>query len=143
MEALDLTKRPPRSPREMLPGLDLLMMARTVDKLRASLPGGNLGSYKIAGFSERVLKGLGIDEGEMRDAVAAAPDDAAVAAWVAAHSDASRFAMANALISEPTVGGRLGDAEWLAKNPVAKTLAPETPLIDYLVVDDREHFAKT
>jgi hypothetical protein len=35
------------SPRELLPGLDLSMAARTVDKMRATLPGGNLGSYQI------------------------------------------------------------------------------------------------
>ena len=55
MDALDLTKQPPRGPRELLPTLDLLMIARTVDKLRATLPGGNLGSYQIPGFSTRLL----------------------------------------------------------------------------------------
>ena len=99
MDALDLTKQPPRAPREMLPGLNLLMIARTVDKLRATLPGGNSGDYKIAGFSERVLNALDIEEAAMRDAVAAAKNDAEIAAWVAAHSDASRFDAVNAAIS--------------------------------------------
>ena len=59
MDALDLTRRPPRSPREPLSGLDLLMVARTVDKIRATLPGGNIGEYQITGFSSRLLLKLG------------------------------------------------------------------------------------
>ena len=119
------------------------MIARTVDKLRATLPGGNSGDYKIAGFSERVLKGLDIEESAIRDAVAAAKDDAEVAAWVAAHTDASRFDAVNAAISAPTVADRIGDPEFLAKYPIYATLPPETPLIDALAADDRAAFAKT
>ncbi len=53
MDALDLTTHPPRSPNLRLGGL--LMLARTIDKLRASLPGGNLGVYYIRGFSATML----------------------------------------------------------------------------------------
>ena len=42
MTPLDLTKQPPRSPRAPLGHLDLVMAARTVDKIRATLPGGNI-----------------------------------------------------------------------------------------------------
>ncbi len=70
MDALDLTQRPPRSPRDLLPGLDLLMAARTVDKIRATLPGGNLGQYQITGFSSSLLNRLGIVEGLLREAIA-------------------------------------------------------------------------
>jgi hypothetical protein len=143
MEALDLTKRPPRSPRETLPGLDVLMIARTVDKLRATLPGGNLGDYKIPGFSGRLLQGLGIDESEMRDAVAAAANDGEVAAWVAAHTDVSRFPAVNAALLAPTIASRLDDAEWLAKYPIAKRLPRETALVDFLILDDEAAFAKS
>ncbi len=79
----------------------------------------------------------------MRDAVAAAKDDADVAAWVAAHSDASRFDAVNAAISAPTIADRAGDPEFMAKYPVYATLPPETPLIDALAADDRAAFAKT
>jgi hypothetical protein len=142
MDALDLTKQPPRAPREMLPGLNLLMIARTVDKLRATLPGGNSGEYKIAGFSERVLKGIDIDEAAMRDAVAAAKDDTEIAAWVAAHADASRFDAVNAAISAPKIADRIDDAAFIAKYPIYATLPPETPLIDALAADDRAAFEK-
>ena len=92
MEALDLTRRPPRSPRELLPDLDLLMAARTVDKLRATLPGGNLGAYQITGFSSRLLEALDIPEALLREAIAAADSDAKVAAWIREHSDPARYA---------------------------------------------------
>jgi len=46
------------------------MLAQTVDKLRATLPGGNLGSYRIAGFSAQLLWKLGIEEDALRDDVA-------------------------------------------------------------------------
>jgi hypothetical protein len=143
MDALDLRKQPPRAPRTLLPGLNLFMIARTTDKLRVTLPGGNIGDYKIAGFSERVLKGLDIDESAMRDAVAAAKDDAAVAAWVAAHTDASRYDAINAAMSARTIADIIDDRELMAKYPVYATLPPETPLIDALAADDRAAFAKT
>ena len=68
MTPVDLTKAPPRSPYAELGGL--LMLARTIDKLRASLPGGHLGAYKMAGFSVRLLEGLGIAEDDLQGVVA-------------------------------------------------------------------------
>ena len=63
MKPLDLSKQPPRNPRVMLAGL--LMMARTVDKARALLPGGNPGRYYITpGISGWMLKKLGLSEAE-------------------------------------------------------------------------------
>ncbi|MBV9232887.1 MAG: DUF5069 domain-containing protein [Candidatus Eremiobacteraeota bacterium] len=91
MDALDLTRRPPRSPREPLADLDLVMLARTVDKLRATLPGGNLGSYQITGFSSHLLERLGIAEAQLRETIARADSDEAVAAWIRAHSDPATY----------------------------------------------------
>jgi hypothetical protein len=45
MRPLDLTKAPPRSPREELRGL--CMLPRMIDIARAKLPGGNVGEYQI------------------------------------------------------------------------------------------------
>jgi hypothetical protein len=45
MTALDLTKAPPRSPREELRGL--CMLPRMIDIARAKLPGGDVGEYQI------------------------------------------------------------------------------------------------
>jgi hypothetical protein len=141
MDALDLTARPPRSPRAILAGLNLLMMARTVDKLRATLPGGNLGSYQITGFSSRLLEALGIVEGELRAAVAKASSDSDVAAWIESHSDPARFTEINAKFEELTVGQRLDDAEWVKRYPIALTLPPQTSRLDLLDADDAEMFA--
>jgi Domain of unknown function (DUF5069) len=140
MDALDLTKRPPRAPRELLPGLNLLMIARTVDKLRATLPGGNPGEYKISGFSDRTLKALGIEEAALLDAVAAAKDDAEIAAWVAANSDAARYDEVNATLATLKIADRIGDPAFAAKYPIYAQLPPETALIDALVEDDRAAF---
>ncbi|MFY9720272.1 MAG: DUF5069 domain-containing protein [Candidatus Cybelea sp.] len=114
MNALDLTKQPPRSPRELLPGLDLLMAARTVDKMRATLPGGNIGSYQITGLRSRLLERLGIVESALREAVANAASDDAVARWIAAHSEAGRYAEINAALERATIGERLDEQAGLS-----------------------------
>ena len=66
MEPLDLSSRAPRSPRTPLAGLDLIMAARTVDKFRAQLPGGDIGLYRIPGYTERLLTAFGLTEDEFR-----------------------------------------------------------------------------
>jgi hypothetical protein len=141
MDALDLSKRPPRSPRELLPGVDLLMLARTVDKIRATLPGGNIGEYQITGFSSSLLNALGIAEQSLRAAVAAAGSDAEIADWIRSHTDPARYAEINAKLESRTVGERMNDAEFLRRYPGARNLPPETPRLDHLIADDAEAFA--
>jgi hypothetical protein len=82
MEPLDLTTRPPRAPRETLAGLAFL--PRTIDKLRAEMPGGTMGTYlnRPDGLSAFMCKRIGVDMDELRAVVASAPDEEAVAAWV-------------------------------------------------------------
>ncbi|HEU5480541.1 MAG TPA: DUF5069 domain-containing protein [Candidatus Tumulicola sp.] len=140
MDALDLTKQAPRAPRELLPGLELLMMARTVDKLRATLPGGNLGNYQIPGFSARLLEALGIGEASLRDAVAAARSDDDVVAWIRRNSDPARYAQVNVALESRKVADRLDDPAFVAKYPIIQRLPPEMPLLDMLVADDRLAF---
>lgn len=142
MNALDLTQRPPRSPRELLPGLDLFMAARTVDKIRATLPGGNIGEYQITGFSSSLLNALGISEAVLRKVIADAESDADVAAWIREHSDPKRYAEINAKLEGRTVGERLNDPEFLRRYPSARNLPPETSRLDHLIADDAETFEK-
>ena len=88
MEPLDLERQAPRSPRDTLFGCCFL--PRTIDKLRAELPGGKPGGYIVTGsnsISAYVLHKLRIDVDELRAAVAAAPDEAAVVAWLRARVD--------------------------------------------------------
>jgi hypothetical protein len=140
MNALDLTQRPPRAPRERLPGLDLLMAARTVDKIRATLPGGNIGEYQITGFSSSLLNALGIAEGVLRKAIAEAGSDGEIATWIREHSDPARYADINAKLESRTIGERLNDPDFLARYPSARNLPPETPRLDHLAADDEESF---
>lgn len=127
----------------MLQNLDLLMMARTIDKLRASLPGGNLGSYQVPGMSTRLLTALGISQDALRDAVAAANSDGDVVAWIRRNSDPAGYAQINAALEARTVRDRIDDPAFVAKYPNAKTLPLETPLLDLLIADDREAFAQS
>ncbi|MBV8530642.1 MAG: DUF5069 domain-containing protein [Candidatus Eremiobacteraeota bacterium] len=142
MEPLDLTRYPPRSPRELLPGLDLLMAARTVDKLRATLPGGNIGEYQITGFSSSLLNALEIPEALLRRAIARAASDAEIAAWIREHSNPARYADINAKLESHTVGERLNDPQFVARYPVAQRISSETPRLDMLVADDAESFPR-
>ncbi|MBV9271665.1 MAG: DUF5069 domain-containing protein, partial [Candidatus Eremiobacteraeota bacterium] len=97
MDPLDLTKAPPRSPYEELDGL--MLMPRTIDKLRAFLPGGDPGEYfingPIKGISGYLLDRLGISEIELRDAVAGAQSENDVAAWLRTRTDASQYPAIN------------------------------------------------
>lgn len=141
MNSLDLTHSPPRSPRELLPGLDLLMAARTVDKLRATLPGGNIGEYQITGFSSSLLNALGVSEAVLRKVVADAQSDAEVATWIVEHTDPERYADINAKLEARTIGERLNDPEFLRRYPNARNLPPETSRLDHLTADDAAAFA--
>lgn len=96
MEPLDLEKRPPRGPREKLAGL--VFMPRTIDKLRAELPGGNLGAYlnEPDGLSAFLCRRAGIDMDELRAQVAAARDEAEVEAWLRARLDPAQVEEINA-----------------------------------------------
>ncbi len=140
MDSLDLTQQPPRSPRELLPGLSLLMAARTIDKLRATLPGGNIGEYQITGFSSSLLNALEIPETALRAAIARAESDEEIATWIREHSKPERYAEINAKLEGRTVGERLNDPEFVARYPVARRLPPQSSRLDLLIADDAEMF---
>ncbi|HKE36269.1 MAG TPA: DUF5069 domain-containing protein [Candidatus Baltobacteraceae bacterium] len=142
MEALDLTQRAPRGPREQLGDLDLLMMARTVDKIRATLPGGNIGPYQISGFSSSLLNALEIPEADLRAVIAKASDESEIAHWIRGRTEPSQYAQFNEKLAARTIADRMGDERWAARYPIAKRLPPETPLIDMLAADDDDMFAK-
>lgn len=142
VEPLDLTAAPPRSPRESLGGL--VMLARTIDKLRAELPGGNRGEYQsVRGLTILQLELLGIARDELLDVVVRAGSDDDVVRWVHAHSDAARYPAINERLSRYT----------LADNPPERwdfvdQLYPNRPklpreqvnVFDLLDQDDREAF---
>lgn len=94
MIGLDLRIQPPRAPREQLDGL--VFMPRTIDKIRATLPGGHLGPYHIApGLSDLLLGIIGVQLPALRTAVMMANADTDVAQWLRRHADCSQYARAN------------------------------------------------
>ena len=138
MQPLDLTAAPPRAPRESLAGV--VFLPRTIDKVRATLPGGALGAYNIPGFSEMLLEALGIEVGAFTAAVADAASDDDVARFVETSTSPDRIAEWNALILArlPRNGDRNAAYEaypWLRQRPDL-VLA-----LDVLAEDDRQHFA--
>jgi hypothetical protein len=81
MEPLDLRSTPPRSPRVTLAGI--VFTARLVDKLRASLPGGDLNGYfPFIGFSEVWSHYTAVDLHELRDVIAAAASEREIERWL-------------------------------------------------------------
>jgi hypothetical protein len=98
MISLDLRIRPPRGPREQLDGL--VFMPRTIDKIRATLPGGDLGPYHITpGMSQMMLTIVCVQLPALRDAVYQANNDDDVAAWLRTHADVSQYKRANAMLN--------------------------------------------
>ena len=104
MAPLDLTKNPPRSPREQLDGL--VMLPRMIDIARAKLPGGAIGEYQIGrGMSGAVLRHFRLTADELVGIVAQAEDDNEVLQEAARCSRPNRSFQALEF-SEGTYGGR-------------------------------------
>jgi hypothetical protein len=140
MEPLDLSTAPPRSPKVMLDGL--AMLARTIDKMRASLPGGDLGDYHVDGMSQRMLKIIGVDAQALQDEVARASSEDEVVAWVRAHADPSKYAEATHVMLNRSISDidpeRLPD---FAQKYPGHAKVPSGKLSDILDADDATTFA--
>ncbi|MBD5635964.1 MAG: DUF5069 domain-containing protein [Candidatus Eremiobacteraeota bacterium] len=93
MEPLSLLAHPPRSPRIKVAGI--VFTARIIDKLRASLPGGELNGYlALSGFSELWAHYTGIDLVDMQRCVVRASSEREVEAWLlerTSHLDLERI----------------------------------------------------
>lgn len=138
MEPLDLSKRPPRGPRERLDGV--VLIPRTIDKLRASLPGGNLGTYKVPGFSTRMLQMIGVSEADLLEAVRTASSDGDIAAWLRANADTRAYPRVNEHFEHLTTESLADPDDYHRRYPVARRLGLSN-LFDVLEADDREAFA--
>lgn len=141
MEPLDLTKAPPRSPREKLDGLANL--PRSIDKMRSRLPGGNPGVYNITGFTMVMLDAIGVTEDQFREAVAQAKTDDDVAAWLRAHANTDKYAEFNERILTRRVADlKARDPEGFVKRYPILERRPDIELaVDMLEADDAEMFA--
>ena len=143
MEPLDLSLHPPRSPYDELDGL--MFMPRTIDKLRALLPGGNPGNYfingKILGMSGYLLHRLGITEEALSSVVSSANDETEVAAWLRANTDASQYPAINETLRR--VRPKHAEDEAYFREIYAAVLAADPQLeytLDIIDADDRRMF---
>jgi hypothetical protein len=82
MQPLDLAVRPPRGPRVRVAGI--VYTARLIDKLRASLPGGDpSGFFPFIGFSEMWAYYTGVDLVEFQQLVLDAASENVLESWLA------------------------------------------------------------
>ncbi len=138
MTPLDLTQRHPRLPREKM--LGFYFLPRTVDKLRAELPGGNMGRYlnHDTGFSAFVVRRLGLDMNEFREAVGQAQDEDAVIAWLEDRVDLSGADALNAKLETFVVERMTPEDQQLVRqrHPVMAVRPELSKLLDILEADD-------
>ncbi len=144
MTPLDLRKQRPRGARETM--LGFYFLARTIDKLRAELPGGDLGPYlnHDTGFSAYVVRRLGLDMNELRNVVANAPDEAAVVEWLAARIDGTTAPALNAKL-ETFVVERMSPEDQILvrqRHPMMAERSELSKILDILDADDELTFAK-
>lgn len=93
MKPLDLRAARPRAPREKLAGM--VFTARVIDKIRASLPGGNLNGYFTdIGLSVAWGRYSGVSLEDLRGVVESAETEKEVEQWISdqtASLDKERF----------------------------------------------------
>jgi len=124
--------------------LGFYLIPRTIDKLRAELPGGDIGPYMNheTGFSAFVCKRLNLDMDAFRAAVAAAPNEAAIEAWLAARVDCALAEGLNAKL-ESFVAGRMSPEDQALlreRHPVMAERADLSNILDILDADDMHAF---
>jgi len=139
MTPLDLTKEPPRSPREEIGGL--CMLPRMIDVARAKLPGGNIGTYQIGrGLSGRVLAHLGIEVDEFVEAVRTAATDEEVVARFRGRRTTAEDRLLNARLRGATVADVPDDLRPSFEQFYGNDLPPNRRIFDVLEEDDLRAF---
>jgi hypothetical protein len=139
MTPLDLTKEPPRSPREELGGL--CMLPRMIDVARARLPGGDIGEYQIGrGMSGLVLRHLGMEVGEFVELVRNAKDDEEVWAQLGGRKTEKENGMVSLRLRRVTVKDVPDDLRESFVRFYGADLSPEKRVMDVLEEDDARAF---
>ena len=142
MEPLDLTQRPPRASRAAL--LGAMFLPRTIDKLRAELPGGTMGPYlnHDRGFSAYVVRRLGLDMDELRTVVGRARDEDEIVAWLRERIDASSVDETNRKLESFTSERmtREDRALLVERHPVLHERPELTSIMDVLDAEDARAF---
>jgi hypothetical protein len=106
MQPIDLTTQPPRSPYQKMEGL--YMMPRTIDKLRAKLPGGQMGAYSITtafgpGLSLMLLNDIGVTEECLLEIVQQVSVEQEIADWLRRNANLSRVASLSEKLFNPRI----------------------------------------
>lgn len=143
MDPLDLRNKPPRSCYSELDGL--MLMPRTIDKLRARLPGGHPGIYfingKIKGISGYLLDRLGIVEPDLLEAVERATSEGEVAAWLRERTDAAQYPAINATLRRIKPKHAADEAYFRSEYAETMEEHPELEfIVDIVDADDRRRF---
>jgi hypothetical protein len=140
---IDLTQRPPRSPRVRLGGY--AMLARILDKARASLT-GKAGDYKYGNpMDQHFFAFTGIAQGALLAQVKTGAGDWALLLWVNENASPKRAphevrAWSAWLESMPI--GEAEDLEWFAAQArrINPTRTDLHTIVDYLDADDHLSF---
>ena len=139
MTPLDLRACPPRGPRETL--LGFYFLARTIDKLRAEIPGGNPGAFVNhgTGFSAYVVRRLGLDMNELRNAVAEAEGEDALVEWLRARIDVESAPSLNAKLETFVVERMKPEDQQLvrSRHPIMAERPELSKILDILEADDQ------
>src|ERR1051326_4168456 len=139
MTPLDLTKAPPRSPREELGGL--CMLPRMIDVARAKLPGGDIGDYQIGrGMSALVLGYLEMDVAAFVQLVRDAEDEEALAAKLSATRPETETRALNLRLRRVTVKDVPEDLRESFERFYGSDLPASKRVFDILEEDDRRAF---
>jgi Domain of unknown function (DUF5069) len=139
MESLDLTKAPPRSPREELGGL--CMLPRMIDIARAKLPGGDIGQYQIGrGMSGLVLRHLGMGVEEFVECVRNARDENEVADQLSGRKPAKENRMVSLRLRRVTVKDVPDDLRESFERFYGADLPSDKRVFDILEEDDAQAF---
>ena len=126
----------------------IYMVPRTIDKMRAQLPAGNLGPYSFRtafgpGLSILLLKSLGLSEKNLFELVQQVRAGEEIADWLGKTVDLSTKADINEMLLSPTVEDvlKLIPAPVFDEfYPAAKNMPKTTPMFDVLLEDDRLMF---
>jgi uncharacterized protein DUF5069 len=138
----DLTKEPPRSPRNRLGGYAL--MARMTDKGRADLE-GKVGEYHYACPLDQMLFDFkGVKADEVKKLLGSGATDEQIVDWFSTHGTTKTTEEIEAW-SDGVEGYRPYDdpekKDWFAGECAKVGLKPETStLVNYLEADDRVSF---
>ena len=139
MKPLDLTKEPPRSPREELGGL--CMLPRMIDVARAKLPGGKIGEYQIGrGMSGLVLRHFEMNVDDFVECVRNAADEEEVAAQLTGRKTEKENRMIGLRLRRVTVKDVPEDLRASFERFYGEDLPADRRVFDILEEDDRRAF---